>query len=57
MTREEKETIMNDIDGVTIQPGEAMNLTEIKAYVKGYEDSRNAFMDSLDKCYRSMKTD
>lgn len=57
MTREEKETIMNDIDGVVIQPEEPMNLTEIKAYVKGCEDARNAFMDSLDKCYRSMKTD
>lgn len=57
MTREEKECIFNDFDGVTIEPNEPMNLVEMKAYVKGFEDARNAFFDSVDKCYRSMKTD
>lgn len=57
MTREEKEIIINDIDGVNIQPEEPMNLMEMKAYVKGYEDAINASKDSLDMCYRSMKTD
>ena len=57
MTREEKETIMHDVDEVAIQPEEPMNLVEMKAYVKGYEDARNAFMDLIYKCYRIMKTD
>lgn len=57
MTREEKETIFNDMNGTAIQPEEPMNLEEIKAYVKGFEDARNALFDTIDKCYRSMKTD
>lgn len=57
MTREEKESIFMDFDDVTIEPSEPMNLSEMKAYVKGFEDARNAFFDSVDKCYRSMKTD
>lgn len=57
MTREEKEIIFNDFNGIAIEPNEPMNLTEMKAYVKGFEDARNALFDSVDKCYRSMKTD
>ena len=57
MTREEKESIFMDFDDVTIEPSDPMNLSEMKAYVKGFEDARNAFFDSVDKCYRSMKTD
>lgn len=57
MTREEKECIFNEFDGVAIEPNEPMNLTEMKAYVKGFEDARNALLDSVDKCYRSMKDD
>ena len=47
MTREEKETIFNDMNGTAIQPEEPMNLEEIKAYVKGFEDARNAYLTLL----------
>lgn len=35
MTREDKEAILNSFDETMIQPDEAMNLTEMRAYVKG----------------------
>lgn len=57
VTREEKDAIINDFDGMTIQPDEPMNLTEMRAYVKGFEDARNAMFDATDKFYRSNKTD
>lgn len=57
MTREEKDAIFNDFDGMTIQPDEPMNLTEMRAYVKGFEDARNAMFDVTDKFYRNSKTD
>ena len=57
MTREEKETIFDNCNNVSIEPDEPMNLTEMKAYVKGFEDARNALFDSVDTCYRNMKTD
>ena len=57
MTREEKEAILNSFDETMIQPDEAMNLTEMRAYVKGFEDARNAMFDVTDKFYRSNKTD
>lgn len=57
MTREEKERIFDNCNNVSIEPDEPMNLTEMKAYVKGFEDARNALFDSVDTCYRNMKTD
>lgn len=57
MTREELNLIFSNINETVIQPEEAMNLAEMKTYVKGYEDARNAFYDSADRCYRSLKTD
>ena len=57
MTREEKEIIFDNCNNVLIKPDEPMNLTEMKAYVKGFEDARNALFDSVDTCYRNMKTD
>lgn len=45
MTREDKEAILNSFDETMIQPDEAMNLTEMRAYVKGFEDARNAMFD------------
>ena len=57
MTKEEKDAIFNDFDGITIQSDEPMNLAEMKAYIKGFEDARNAIFDSVDKFYRSNKTD
>lgn len=53
MTKEEKDAIFNDFDGITIQSDEPMNLTEMKAYVKGFEDARNAIFDAVDTFYRS----
>ena len=52
-----KEAILNSFDETMIQPDEAMNLTEMRAYVKGFEDARNAMFDATDKFYRSNKTD
>ncbi len=57
MTREDKEAILNSFDETMIQPDEAMNLTEMRAYVKGFEDARNAMFDATDKFYRNNKTD
>ena len=57
MTREEKDAIFNDFDGTVIQPDEPMNLAEMKAYVKGFEDARNAIFDAVDTFYRSNKAD
>ena len=57
VTKEEKDAIFNGFDGMTIQLDEPMNLTEMKAYVEGFEDARNAFFDAVDKFYRSNKTD
>lgn len=45
MTREEKESIFNDMNRVSIRPSEPMNLEEMKAYVNGYEDARNAMYE------------
>lgn len=49
MTREEKESIFNDADGIEIRPSEPMNLAEMKAYMMGFEDARDAIFDSIDK--------
>ena len=57
MTRNELDFIYKKIDDVSIQPDGPMNLEEIKAYVKGYEDARNALLDTVDKCYRDTKSD
>ena len=57
MPIEYKEPIFNIFDEKNIQPDEAMNLTEMRAYVKGFEDARNAMFDATDKFYRSNKTD
>lgn len=57
MTKTELDQIINDFDRTVIQPEKPMNLIEMKAYVKGFEDARNAMLGSADRCYRSMKTD
>lgn len=57
MTKNEKQCIFDDFEKVTVSPDEPMNLVEMKAYIKGFEDARNAMFDSVDKCYISMKTD
>lgn len=57
MTKEEKEKIINAFDERMVQPKELMNLMEMSAYIKGYEDARDAFFETLDRCYSEMKTD
>ena len=57
MTKEEKDGLFNNVDETIIQPEEPMNLAEMKAYVKGFEDARNAIFDTVDKFYRLNKTD
>ena len=57
MTREDKEAILNSFDEIMIQPDELMNLKEMKAYLKGFEDARNVIFDAIDKFYRNNKTD
>lgn len=34
-----------------------MNLEELEAYVEGYKDARNAFLDKFEECYFNVKTD
>lgn len=57
MTKQEKDCIFDEVDKVIIRPEDGMNLMEMKAYVKGFEDARNSLFDAIDKCYRSLKTD
>jgi hypothetical protein len=57
VTKEEKDGLFNNLDETIIQPEEPMNLAEMKAYVKGFEDARNAIFDTVDKFYRLNKTD
>lgn len=57
MTAEEMRTIFENMNDVVIQPEIPMTLIEMQAYLKGLEDARNAMFDSIDSCYRSMKTD
>lgn len=57
MTKGEKEFILEKLDKVTIMPGEPLNIYEIKAYIKGFENARDEIFSCVDKCYRDMKTD
>ena len=57
MTKTELDQIIHNLDQTTIQPSESMNLVEMKAYLKGFEDARNAMADAAERCYGNMKTD
>ncbi len=57
MTVDEKESIFECVDSSCVQPQEPMTLEELKAYLKGYEDARNAIFDAVCECYRNHKTD
>lgn len=57
MTRDEKEYIYDEIDNVAVLPSSPMNLEELEAYVEGYKDARNAFLNKLEECYFNVKTD
>lgn len=57
MTKTERDELRKAMDGVTVEPTEPMNLENIQAFVKGYELAYLNILDSIDKCYRNMKTD
>ena len=57
MTRIERDELHKAMDEVTVEPTEPMNLEQIQAFVKGYELAYLNILDSIDKCYRNMKTD
>lgn len=57
MTKTERDELRKAIDEVTVEPTEPMNLENIQAFVKGYELAYLNMLDSIDKCYRNMKTD
>lgn len=57
MTRDEKEILIENLDDVAVQPDEFMTLVEIEAYVKGFRNARDVFMDTIDQVYRTTKTD
>lgn len=57
MTREERDELHKAMDEVTVEPTEPMNLEQIQAFVKGYELAYINILDSIDRCYRNMKTD
>lgn len=57
MTKDEKDFIIQTMNVTMIQPQESMTLGEMKAYLNGFEDARNAMFDSVDACYRNTKTD
>ena len=57
MTRTERDELHKAMDEVTVEPTEPMNLEQIQAFIKGYELAYLNILDSIDKCYRNMKTD
>ena len=57
MTRTERDELHKAMDEVTVEPTEPMNLEHMQAFVKGYELAYLNILDSIDKCYRNMKTD
>ena len=57
MTKQEKDYIFDEFEKSLISPEDGMTLEEMKAYLKGYEDAKYRLYDSVDKCYRAMKTD
>ena len=57
MTREERDELNKAMNEITVEPTDPMNLEQIQAFVKGYELAYLNILDSIDKCYRNMKTD
>lgn len=57
MTRTERDELYKAMDEVMVEPTEPMNLEQIQAFVKGYELAYSNILDSIDNCYRNMKTD
>ena len=57
MTIKERDELHKAMNEITVQPTAPMNLEQIQAFVKGYELAYLNILDSIDKCYRNMKTD
>ena len=57
MTKTERDELHKAMNEITVEPTEPMNLEQIRAFVKGYELAYLNILDSIDKCYRNMKTD
>lgn len=57
MTRTERDELHKAMNEITVEPTEPINLEQIQAFVKGYELAYLNILDSIDKCYRNMKTD
>lgn len=57
MTRKERDELHKAMNEITVEPTEPMNLEQIQAFVKGYELAYLNILDSIDECYRNMKTD
>ena len=46
-----KKAIINAIDNISVNPDSAKTLAEMKEYLQGFEDMRNAVLDILDRNY------
>lgn len=57
MTDKERNNIIDKMDKTAIRSNRPMDLKEMKAYVEGYEDARNAMLDAVNDCYVDEKTD
>ena len=57
MTRTERDELHKAMNEITVEPTEPMNLEQIQVFVKGYELAYLNILNSIDKCYRNMKTD
>lgn len=57
MTRDERDALIEKVNNVAIEPSEAMNINDMKYFVKGYELAHLNFCDAIDYTYRDMKTD
>lgn len=57
MTNQERSYIMNQVENASVEPSDPMKLSELKIYLKGFEDARNAMMDAVGRCYLETRTD
>lgn len=57
MTKDERNALIEMANNVTVEPSEAMNINDMKYFVKGYELAHLNICDAIDNLYRSMKTD
>ena len=57
MTKDERNALIEMANSVTVEFSEAMNINDMKYFVKGYELAHLNICDAIDNIYRSMKTD